>query len=1232
VALIFLVALAALVVVLVVRTRVKELDRSVQESVDRLQLRIQRLEKQVGDQKRRLDGLAHGKEVPELAPVAPASPPAPTQVAPLPPIVPAQAEAVRKAEPPTPVAAAAERPAPEPVVAAPKPAVQQPSPPAPPTPPPITAPAAPRVESRSFDWENLVGVKLFSWIAGIALVIAGLFFLRYSIEQGWLQPPVRMAIGIFVSLALLVVCELRVARQYRVTANSLDAAAVAILFSTFYAAYARWSLIGLTPAFGLLALVAAVAVLLAIRRDSLFIALLGLVGAFATPALVSTGQDHPYVLFGYLLILGTGLSWVAYRKKWPYLVALSLAFTTIYQWNWVLTFMTAATLPIAAAIFLVFPALGVAALAIGRPESASDSGEPLFTRLAGIGVCLPLMFALYLAAVPAYAAHAGLVFGFLLVLDVALFGVAITRRSEWLHLAGGTATLIVMWIWVSSVYPAPAHADAWPVALAFVALSVAFYLAAPFAAQRMSRGFTGLASHALLAAPILLVVFPAFAASEPACAEPWLLFAVLFGLLAAIAWVAVSARHGTLHFIAAFFALVAEAVWSAKYLTPERLPAGLILYGVFGLFYLAVPLVARRVGKPFQPQGAAGVLLLVSVSLLFFLGQGSVAAASLWGMALLLAVLNLALLIEGSSSRAPLLAAAGSILSWLVIAFWWLTAPVGTMLLPAVVVVAGFAILTMGGQIWLARGLDEANAATPQAAMFLGLVGHLFLFFVASRPDLAVPPWPMIGVLAVLDLAIGAAALYARRGELHVAAVAATQSILVTWALAVDGAPWPSVAITASGAFVALACAWVALAGRLGLDTRVFDRAAVTATVLAQFVTLIAGVRPGAPGVGTLAAVHVALIAVLLVLAARRGRHQLAIGAVIIPSLAVVLWQGTHDGTRDWLRVLALASPIYLAFVLYPLVLGKRAATAMEPYQAAVLAGVPFFLVARPAMYQGGFGGFIGVLPLVQAALTAVHLVQLLGLERPGKRNVGRLALVAGTALAFITLAVPLQLEKEWITIAWALEGAALAWLYVRVPHRGLYWSAVVLLGVVFVRLALNPQVLVYQPRGALRIWNWYLYTYAVVAASMLGAAWSLTKVNDATIPGLPRASTLAKAAATILLFLLLNIEIADFFAVGKTITFNFTATLVQDLTYTLGWGAFGVGMLALGIVVRSRPARAAALGLLVVTVIKCFLHDLDRLTGLYRVASFVGLAICLALVAVVLQRFVLARPTEDRP
>jgi hypothetical protein len=225
-----------------------------------------------------------------------------------------------------------------------------------------------------------------------------------------------------------------------------------------------------------------------------------------------------------------------------------------------------------------------------------------------------------------------------------------------------------------------------------------------------------------------------------------------------------------------------------------------------------------------------------------------------------------------------------------------------------------------------------------------------------------------------------------------------------------------------------------------------------------------------------------------------------------------------------------------------------------------------------------------------------------------------------------------LQLEKEWITIGWALEGTALAWLYRRIPHRGLLLSSTALLAAAFVRLALNPAVFVYQPRGAYILWNWYLYTYVVCAAALLVAARLFAGTDDSltSAPMLPRVRSLAAGGSVVLLFILLNIEIADVYSTGPSITLNLSGTLAQDLTYTLGWGVFAVALLIVGIFVHSRPARFAALALLVVTVLKGFLHDLSRLGGLYRVASFVGLAICLALVAVVLQKFVL-RPSEKK-
>ncbi len=71
------------------------------------------------------------------------------------------------------------------------------------------------------------------------------------------------------------------------------------------------------------------------------------------------------------------------------------------------------------------------------------------------------------------------------------------------------------------------------------------------------------------------------------------------------------------------------------------------------------------------------------------------------------------------------------------------------------------------------------------------------------------------------------------------------------------------------------------------------------------------------------------------------------------------------------------------------------------------------------------------------------------------------------------------------------------------------------------------------------------------------------------------------------------------------------------------------MGLLAVGVALRSRAARITSIALLAITVLKAFLHDLPSLGGLYRVASFALLAVSLAIVAVALQKFVLKRPED---
>jgi hypothetical protein len=179
-----------------------------------------------------------------------------------------------------------------------------------------------------------------------------------------------------------------------------------------------------------------------------------------------------------------------------------------------------------------------------------------------------------------------------------------------------------------------------------------------------------------------------------------------------------------------------------------------------------VPLAAGRWGKKLRPENACGILLLVSLALLFFLAVGPIASNSIWGFALLLLILNAGLFWHATAYRRPLFAIAGIVLSWIVLGVLWASVSLAAILMPALIVMAGFAMLVLAGNIWMQKTASGVESRLMSNGVMLGLAGHVFLIAIAAQKSLSIPPWPFLGILLVLDLAIGAAALYTRRSDL----------------------------------------------------------------------------------------------------------------------------------------------------------------------------------------------------------------------------------------------------------------------------------------------------------------------------------------------------------------------------------------------------------------------------------------------------------------------------------
>jgi hypothetical protein len=844
---------------------------------------------------------------------------------------------------------------------------------------------------------------------------------------------------------------------------------------------------------------------------------------------------------------------------------------------------------------------------------------------------MPLVFGIYLAAVPAYGARAGLLFGFLLLIDAALMAVAIALEDELPHAIGGVATLAVFAIWLTMSYAS----HAWGTAVAFASASVVLFALAPMVADRLRRPFKDIGALAVYAAPILLFVFTVIARIEPEVAAPWGLFAPLFALLALLAWRAIAGGDMALYYIAAFFGVAAEGAWSSMHLTLDHLPAALQLYAGFAVFYLGVPLTARRVGRALTPAWGGGAVLIASLLMLLYLAAGLQSGVALWGLALLLALLNAGIFVESAAGALPWLSLAGGSLSWLVLAVWWANAAAAVGLLPSLLALVLLTVVMLTGHAWAhwqVVGQDSATAAPApfgigfRQSAYLGLLGHGFLFFIALQPSWSVPPWPLFGALAVLTLAVSATSLAVDAPELHAAGVIAAAVVAYAWSR-VAAAAWSDTMLGVGEVVAAYALTWSVYLRR-GRSDRAAAAAAAAVLFIAELTAIEASGALSAVPVWLIGSVHVVNLSLILWMAWREGWSWVAPAAVVPAAIAAMAWQTTHPPPTVWQHAFGLALSAYAVFAAYPFMLGRRARDTRDPHLTAVAGSAFFFFAARAALIQGGLERFVGAVPIGEGFVMAALLRMLLQLEPPGARDLGRLAVVAGAALAFATVAIPLQLHHQWITIGWALEGAALAWLYRRIPHRGLLLWGVALMAVVFVRLALNPEVFAYEPRGA-RVFNWYLYTYALAGVSMLIAGGWLARTDDQLLPLLPRASALLPAGGVILLFLLLNIEIADFFATGPAITFRFGVTLAQDLTYTIGWLLFGMALLTAGIYLHNRAARVTAVALIAVTACKGFLYDMGSLGGLYRVASLVGLAVSLSLVALALQKFVLNAPKD---
>lgn len=273
---------------------------------------------------------------------------------------------------PTSAAAPVAAPPPLPAMAPPCPAPDaatapwpEPAPTPPPLPDPTAVPQPPRAPStplpepvataadptppreptdRFAEVEQALGTRWLTWVGTGLLFLGVAFFLKYAYDRDWLGhlfgPRLRIATAAAAALGLAATGVANLRRGLHSFGHSLLGGGQALAYLTIYAAFqpavrvVDAPLLDPTMAFLAMALVTAVGLWAAVRLDALPMAFLAVLGGFAAPVLVQSGQDHRDLLGSYLLLLDLGVLWVAARRRWRALDVLAFVGTAVLFGGW----------------------------------------------------------------------------------------------------------------------------------------------------------------------------------------------------------------------------------------------------------------------------------------------------------------------------------------------------------------------------------------------------------------------------------------------------------------------------------------------------------------------------------------------------------------------------------------------------------------------------------------------------------------------------------------------------------------------------------------------------------------------------------------------------------------------------------------------------------------------------------------------------------------------------------
>lgn len=338
-------------------------------------------------------------------------------------------------------------------------------------------------------------------------------------------------------------------------------------------------------------------------------------------------------------------------------------------------------------------------------------------------------------------------------------------------------------------------------------------------------------------------------------------------------------------------------------------------------------------------------------------------------------------------------------------------------------------------------------------------------------------------------------------------------------------------------------------------------------------------------------------------------------------------WWNGHDHEDRRNLTLGFATLFLLEFAALPVLRAQRVGTLAVPQTMLVVLNALGYLAALHRLLYGKHQWALSGILLLLAASHLVVVRRLPASE--ASPSLVRL-LFGGLALTFVTLVIPVQLDGKWMTMAWAIEGAILAWTGLRAQVSPLRWAGLALFAVVTGRLMLFPiggiQPLLFNQRFGL---------FLVVIVCLASALWSARLHKSRLGEEEAVAFGVVGLCANIFVVWALSCEVWDYLGPSGADDER-RSDLAQQLGLSLLWTAYATGLVAAGVRWTNRALRWQGLALFGLVVAKVFLYDLSSLEAIYRIISFMVLGLLLLGVSFFYQRAaeqtVADRPVKEAP